>query len=192
MPSKSNLLSFAAPILIVVVLYVGFVMYMGNWTPIMVVTSGSMVPTLKIGWAILVKSVPHSQIRVGHIIVYRSTDPQIPDPIVHRVISINNLSGQLDFITKGDANPVADNVAGFEPPYGIPQSRVIGEVVYIIPYLGYVILFLKQPPIYFLLIGLIIFLILIDLIRDQGTSRKGGTSVDEEKNSENGPSIQHA
>lgn len=177
--SKGSVLGIAVPVLIVVGLYLGFVAYMGNPTPIMVVTSGSMVPALRIGWVIIVKSVPASQIHVGQIIVYKSTDPEIEDPIVHRVISINNQSGQLDFVTKGDANPVADNVVGFEPPYGIPQNRVIGEVVYVIPYVGYLILFLKEPPVYIFILGLLVILIFLDLRgENKGQKRDDGSEAE--------------
>ena len=166
MSYRRELVQIAVPILVVVALYVGFALYMGNWSPFMVVMSGSMVPTLKIGWIIVVKSIAPAGIRVGNIIVYRSTDPMIKDPIVHRVISISDINGTLYFLTKGDANFENDAQAGFEPPQGIPQSRVVGKVVYIVPYLGYLVLFLKQPPVYALLVALLIVLIVADLLGD--------------------------
>ncbi len=171
MSYKREALEIAVPILIVIALYAGFALYMGNWSPFMVVMSGSMVPALRVGWIIIVKSVPAAQIRVGNIIVYHSTDPEIPDPIVHRVIKVNYINGTLYFLTKGDANPINDAQAGFEPANGIPQARVIGKVVYVIPYLGYVVLFLKQPPVYIMLVALLVAFIVADFVSDT-THRK--------------------
>jgi len=172
MSYKREALEIAVPILIIVALYAGFALYMGNWSPFMVVMSGSMVPALRVGWIIVVRSVPPAQIKVGNIIVYHSTDPMIPDPIVHRVIKINDVNGSLYFLTKGDANPINDAQAGFEPAEGIPQARVVGKVVYVIPYLGYAVLFLKQPPVYILLVTLLIALIIADFISDTAHEKK--------------------
>jgi signal peptidase len=61
--------------------------------------------------------------------------------IVHRVIAILDVNGQYYFETKGDNNPVSD----FYRWQYIPESHVIGVVVYRLPYLGYLPLLIRQP-----------------------------------------------
>ncbi|MDP7974827.1 MAG: signal peptidase I [Thermoprotei archaeon] len=161
-------------------LYAAMVVYMGNAEPLMIVTTGSMEPKIEPGWIVVVKSVAASSIRPGDVIAYWSTNPQFKDPIVHQVIVVNHVNGQLSFVTWGIANPpqYPDNVTwpgyaqSLEPPTGIPQSRVIGEVIMIIPYVGRFLLFLRQPPVYATLLLLFVGLLAYDALTER---RKEGS-----------------
>lgn len=115
--------------------------------PLAAVTSGSMTPTIKRGDLLVVEGVNASNLHVGDIIVYRTSDPYLAgELIVHRIIKVNLVDGKVvGYITKGDNNLQSDAAAGFEPPTGIPPQDVVGKVVFVVPLVGSVVLFLKQP-----------------------------------------------
>jgi signal peptidase len=122
-------------------------------SPVMVVPSTSMVPTLNVGDIVIVKGVDPSTITVGTIIIFRS--PSGPIDIIHRVIRVTKQGGKLYFQTKGDNNPVADP---WQP--GVPAENVKGVLVGKIPYIGYVTLALSGPVGY-VVIAFLIFLMIV-------------------------------
>ncbi len=81
--------------------------------------------------AIAYKVLP-SQIKVGDIIIYYINYEGLDEDIIHRVINETEVNGTYYYTTKGDANPFS---LPFE--YNIPYSHVVGEVEYVVPYLGY-------------------------------------------------------
>jgi signal peptidase len=130
-------------------------------SPIMVVPSTSMVPTLNVGDIVIVKGVDPNTITVGTIIIFRSPGGSID--IIHRVIGIVKEGDRLYFQTKGDHNPGPD-------PWlpGVPENNVKGVLVASIPYIGYVTLTLQGP----LGIILIAFLILLMIVFEYYDSKK--------------------
>ncbi len=78
----------------------------------MVVVSGSMEPEIPVGSVILVKKCEPADVAEGDIISFYSRDESIRGQInTHRVIGIEELDGQYQFETKGDANVSSDAVA---------------------------------------------------------------------------------
>ena len=71
------------------------------------------------------------KIDIGDVIVFQST--LRPDPIIHRVVEINNDDGKYYFTTKGDHN--ADSYP-FE--MDIDEEKIIGNALIRIPFLGYI------------------------------------------------------
>ncbi len=69
-------------------------------------------------------------IKVGDVIVFASDKPY---PIIHRVISRENINGTIYFNTKGDHNPTQgpDDIM-------ISQQRLLGKAFVRIPYLGWI------------------------------------------------------
>ncbi|MHA1683610.1 MAG: signal peptidase I [Promethearchaeota archaeon] len=119
--------------------------------PIVVVTSGSMEPTIYEGDILFVKNISAGDIQVGNhttrtgdVIVFETqgawTFP-IDEPVVHRVVNVsyNAIEGRYYFVTWGDHNPSPDN--GGNP---IPEDNLYGKVVGKIPKLGWVKLFLER------------------------------------------------
>lgn len=102
-----------------------------------------MEPTLKVGDLVVIKGVEPRYISNGSIIVFYVSNHYGEDAyrIVHRVITILEVNGQYYFETKGDNNPVSD----FYRWQYIPESHVIGVVIYRLPYLGYLPLLIRQP-----------------------------------------------
>ena len=122
--------------------------------------STSMQPTLNVGDYLIVHGVDDdSEINAdkefGDIIVFRKpTDPD--EFIVHRVIekTWNEEEGRYYFKTKGDNNSSSD-------PWSITKDDIIGKVVWKIPLLGYIKIFLGTQI--GMVIVVILFLILIVL-----------------------------
>ncbi len=86
-------------VLIVVVIVVGAQLLVGSAlgsSPVYVVVSKSMVPTLQIGDLVITQNVPFSSIHVGQVIVYVKPDSLGAcngETIVHRVVSGSLLRG---------------------------------------------------------------------------------------------------
>ena len=77
---------------------------------IMNIVSGSMEDEIPRGSYILIKRVEPEKVKRGDVICFYSTDPQIYGlPNTHRVVEdpINN-NGSIEFVTRGDANPIND------------------------------------------------------------------------------------
>ena len=84
-------------------------------------------------------------IKIGDIIVFISarTNPK-PDPIIHRVIIIEEKDGSIIYQTKGD-NPITNRRQingcfqdGCIYESDIKQNQVLGKAVFKVPYLGYI------------------------------------------------------
>ena len=97
-----------------------------------VVGSGSMRPAIEVGDIVIVKNVSLDEIEVGDVIQYWEEHYTV----THRVVEIHHEGEQKIFITKGDANDVAD-----DPVSG---DRVIGKVVFVIPRIGLLSLMLRD------------------------------------------------
>jgi signal peptidase len=101
-----------------------------------IVLSGSMRPVFDAGSMVAVKDVDTSKIPVGSIITFKN--PDHPDMIVtHRVVAIQNVQGSIKYVTKGDANNVADATP-------VPAGNVIGQATGWVPYAGYFFNFAKS------------------------------------------------
>lgn len=111
--------------------------FFGNYK-IYLVQSGSMSPAINTGDLVVVK--PNLKYKKGDIITFSSKNNF---NITHRIVEIKNNKVE----TKGDANQVTDQDL-------IDIDKVLGKVFYIIPYFGYLIIFIKTIP------GLIILIII--------------------------------
>ncbi|MEO6117097.1 MAG: signal peptidase I [Pseudolysinimonas sp.] len=101
-------------------------------TPYTVLTS-SMTPNYPAGTLVIVKPTDVQQIRIGDVITYQLVSNQ-PAVVTHRVIQIVEPTTPSDtesFITKGDANSLADA----KP---VKPVQVRGVVWYAVPYIGWV------------------------------------------------------
>ena len=158
-------------------------------TPIVVVISGSMEPTIHKGDLLFVAGKDAKDIRNGtaedkngDIIVFDARGlwagaPQ--EPIVHRVIDKYNISDVWYFRTKGDANYYPDAAP-------VPESNVIGVVVGDIPYIGWVKIFLEESgmliPLLVLVSALLVISIVMDIIKKEDKKEDKTTTKAETKN----------
>lgn len=135
-----------------------------------VVDSGSMSPTLKIGTLIMVKEIEPKGIIDGDIITYRGSGDSV---VTHRVMEVEY--GGASFITKGDANETED-------PMPLDSNKLIGKVVFSIPYIG---LLLKLLQTKVGLIGIVILVFIGVIIQATLTKKekdKAGNKGGEESN----------
>ncbi|MCR4263227.1 MAG: signal peptidase I [Candidatus Roizmanbacteria bacterium] len=109
-----------------------------------VVLSGSMEPSVKKASIVLV--VPQKTYAVGDIITLAESDN--PDTtLTHRIRDITTQDGKTQYVTKGDANEDPD------PEKRLPE-KIIGKVVFSIPYLGYLVTFTRTT------LGLILLIVI--------------------------------
>lgn len=105
-----------------------------------VVLSGSMEPAVSVGDLLIISRQDAYQ--VGDIVVYQSGRIAV----THRIVSIS----EDEVITRGDANNTEDAP--------IPPERIKGEVVLIIPCVGYLVNIIKTPLVTLAIIALAVFL----------------------------------
>ena len=133
-PRHDEVREVASAILIIGILYFGiqgtmFIIFHTD-SPMLAVVSYSMVPTFTRGDLIFIKGVNSiSDIKIGDIIVYQDSTGR---EIVHRVVNIQDNT----ITTKGDANLTDD------PPF--PFDRVKGKVLFWIPRIGYISLWIRR------------------------------------------------
>ena len=156
-------------VLIVVVIVVGAQLLVGSAlgsSPVYVVVSKSMVPTLEVGDLVIAHSVPFSSIHVGQVIIYVQPDGLGGCgglTIVHRVVAITSKG----LITQGDdraTNPLPDEPNQWPP---VTANCVKGVVVLAIPYLGLVSMLIPYPWNY-ALVGLILIFVFLAELRPSG------------------------
>ena len=168
-------------VLIVIVIVAGAQLLVGSAegsSPVYVVVSKSMVPTLQIGDLVITEKASFSSIHVGQVIVYQQPTPSgtCPNPygltIVHRVVAITP-SG---LITQGDdriTNPHPDEPGQWPP---VPAECVKGVVALAVPYLGLISMLVPYPWNY-ALVGLILVFVFVSEVRpsEPAKSRSGRT-----------------
>lgn len=114
--------ALAALILVVVPLVSGSQTYS--------VLTSSMAPKYAPGTFLVVKPVPFNELTVGDIITYQIESGN-DAVITHRITSIAaGQNGELEFITKGDNNDVADALP-------VTEVQVRGKLFYAVPYVGF-------------------------------------------------------
>lgn len=122
----------------------------------LVVRSGSMTPVMLPGDMIVVKSVSPDELRAGDVIAFR--DPGGKDTFVtHRIIDIEGGEERV-FRTKGDANEEEDT-------FKVPASDVVGKLVFVIPFAGYLPETSKHKIFFFFTVIIPATLIILDEIR---------------------------
>jgi signal peptidase len=139
-------------------------------TPMVVVISGSMEPTILKGDLLFVQGKDPTLIKngtiagkEGDVIVFDAwnlpgwfSPPR--DPVVHRVVD-KWYDGGWYFLTKGDANPTVDDGP-------IPENRILGVVVGRIPYIGWVKILLTDSGLLIPLLVIVSALLIISIIWD--------------------------
>lgn len=126
-----------------------------------VVVSPSMVPTIDINDAIVIKRNDHDNYKIGDIITFLSNDSNYKGyRITHRVVDKEKIGFEKSiYTTKGDNNLTVD-------PSTTNTDSIYGKVLFTIPNFGKVKKFFARPSNYFvcLLVSAFVF-IFYDLIR---------------------------
>jgi signal peptidase I len=128
--------------------------------------------TLHIGDLILVQGVNPADLNANYpnsdIIVFHR--PGNPDElIVHRIAAEEVINGTYYFYTKGDGNPTDKwpnpiSQSEYDPWGAVSQDQVVGKVVMRIPWLGQVVLFMRNSLGLPIVIALIIILVIVEFV----------------------------
>ena len=120
------------------------------------IVTPSMVPTIKIDDAIVVKRVDNDKYNVGDIITFESNDSNYEGlAVTHRIVEKHNLGDKNSvYTTKGDNNKVID-------PVSVKTEAIYGKVLFKVPSVGKIKEFFSHPANYLkcLLIPAVIFFI---------------------------------
>ena len=118
-----------------------------------VVLSGSMGNQVPAGSLIVTKRKTPDAYRIGSVIMFLAPKPG-RELVVHRITQvIQTREHSVELATKGDANASGD-------PWTITRGAVIGEVTFVLPWLGSVLRYLAYPSV-FLAIALCTFCLLV-------------------------------
>lgn len=111
---------------------------------IRVVKSGSMQPRIPVGSLIITRQIEPNQIKSGNVISFK-VDNEV---LTHRVISVSKNNKRVKLETKGDNSISKD-------PGFISEFDILGKLVLVIPYLGYVLLLFQRPSGWLLIVCVI-------------------------------------
>ncbi|RLI21425.1 signal peptidase I, partial [Candidatus Bathyarchaeota archaeon] len=138
-------ISILVIIIVFLIFWFGSIAYFNTENPYLVVSSGSMRPTLEVGDLIIVKRVAPSEINAnysnGDVIVFKSPiNPQ--KLIVHRAIKKEVKNGMYWFTTHGDNNrpSLTENFS---------EEYYVGKVIARVPFIGHISLFTHTPEGYY-------------------------------------------
>jgi signal peptidase I len=158
--------------------------------PALAVVSGSMcVPyngacdgwthpfshTLHIGDLIIVQGVDPQDLNADYpdsdiIIFHKPSDPD--ELIVHRIVAVEERNGVLYFYTKGDGNgynkwPATPERSEYDPwnsGHGVPEDLVVGKAIMRIPWIGHIVLFMRNSVGLPIVIVLIILIVIVEFV----------------------------
>ena len=110
-----------------------------------IIVSPSMVPTIKVNDAIVIKRIDNDNYKVGDIVTFLSKEGKYKgSTITHRIIDKQKLNKKESvYTTKGDNNRVID-------PVSVTTDSIYGKVLFKIPKVGYISTFFSKPINYFL------------------------------------------
>lgn len=152
----SRIIKLALVLALVLLIAVIALIKTGYLSPIypFVVLSGSMEPSLKTGSIAFIAPKLFGY-TYGDIITYSQGGKTFT---THRIVKVLNQNGQVNYLTKGDANNALD-------PTPIPKTAVKGAVIYSLPYLGYLVSYVKTPYGFILLVIIPATIIVYEEIR---------------------------
>jgi signal peptidase len=127
------------------------------------VFTGSMEPAIPVGSIVVIKPVDPELLTIGDIICFRTSGSATR--VTHRIINVTNEG----FITKGDATEDPDE-------WIVKKENVIGKVIAVIPYLGYLGFFVRTPVGFILLMvipaTLLILIEIANIVKEIKAKRK--------------------
>ena len=133
------------------------------------VLSGSMEPTYHVGSLIYVKDVDPFELESGEVITFMLDENTVATHRIVEVVPDEEDASVVRFRTKGDANENADGSL-------VHYKNVIGSPVFTIPYLGYAVSYIQNPPGTYVAISagaiLLLLVFLPDLFGDDKKKKK--------------------
>lgn len=96
-----------------------------------VITSASMAPAVPVGSVLVSRPTPVESLKAGDIITFHRSERPATS-VTHRVVGISDEGTERFFVTKGDANSVAD-------PEPLELKGEIDRALYVVPFAGYIL-----------------------------------------------------
>ena len=128
------------------------------------VMTSSMEPELPVGSLLVISPTDYDDIQIGDDITFvRDANLTL---VTHRVISKDDETQKIT--TQGIANNVSDAPTSYE--------NVVGKVVWSIPYVGYLVIYLGKPQGKIIAVTVIISLLAISFLIDKYSSDKEKTN----------------
>jgi len=126
--------------------FLGFLQISGTYTPLLVVQTDSMEPTIMTGEMIWIRGVSPTDVNVGDIITFNIPDTLVKAgvateaaTVTHRVTEvIYNKDDTISFKTKGDNNAVEDM-------WTVTSDMLVGRYEMEVPYLGPIFTAVRSP-----------------------------------------------
>ncbi|HET7657937.1 MAG TPA: signal peptidase I [Bacillales bacterium] len=158
----------------------GLILYFQYSTPpITAIPSKSMVPVFHVGDLVVIEKVRPMDVKIGDIIVVDVPKAVrkhfgYPPNLIHRVVQIKHVDGNLQFRVKGDNNNGQD-------PFTVLPQDIMGKAGRSFRYLGFPILFLNSKQgVIFIIASLMIYCLFIiydELNKRNMSLRKGLSSL---------------
>jgi signal peptidase I len=124
------------------------------------VLTESMSPNIPAGSMIFVKTVDIDQINNRDVITFFSTEfSSTPVEVTHRVVDVDDTSGQIVITTRGDANSIDDINK-------VTEENLIGRVEFKITFLGFMLGVFDQRNI--IILGIVVIILIFVIL--EGTS----------------------
>lgn len=108
------------------------------------VLSGSMEPTIPTGAVVVTRA--EAAYAAGDVITFRD-GAEANVPTTHRIVEVLTTGDTISYVTRGDANETNDFVS-------VPHMRVLGKVIAYVPFVGYILDFVKRPLGLLLVVGI--------------------------------------
>ncbi len=163
----ANILCWPVYICIIIFLLIAAPILAG-YRPV-VVLSGSMEPTYRVGSIVYYKQASFEEIQVGDPVTFRAGENSL---VTHRVVQ--KLEVSREFVTQGDANNAED-------PAPVAYSQVVGRTGRIsLPYMGFFVGFCRQPLIIGIMVGILALGFLADRIPDGRQQETGKGSAEKD------------
>jgi len=121
-----------------------------------------MSPNIRVGDLIFIKKIDTNTLKENDIIAYKNSSNVIT---THRIVAIQNVNGNKCFMTKGDANNVADEKV-------VCKDKIEGIFVKRIANLGSFILFIQKPLGFVIMLLTIFFIGIIIYLLDNNKKNK--------------------
>ncbi len=140
---------------------------------VFVVQSGSMEPEIRTGSVVYVTAVEEEDLKVGDVITFQLSDTVKGTHQIIEILGEEEDTGRLMFRTKGTANEHADE--GY-----VTIDEIVGQVRFSLPYMGYAIAYIQQPPGFYVLLSGVALILLLVLLPDLLFSEKKTPKTEEE------------
>ena len=131
----------------------------GNNSPLYgayIIVSKSMVPTINVNDAIIIKRIDNDNYKIGDVITFNSSIPENEEvAVTHRIIDkTENKKNSSLYTTKGDHNVAKDDAL-------VKTEDIYGKVLFKIPCVGYIQGFFSKPKNFLLTLLIPTFLFII-------------------------------